>query len=353
MRSRIRGFTLIELLVVIAIIAVLIALLLPAVQAAREAARRLQCKNNLKQIGLALHNYHDSYNLFPPGWVFDRTRSGPAFRMNMWGWNAFLLPMMEQSNAYSQINFSMGFGGGLNSSGGDQGEGAGSVHGPESTEIASLRCPSDRGLKQVFFRGSGSLGSNAGIRALGGRSNYPGVNGGVFVDVAAPNTLGHLGGTFGGNSKIGIRDMTDGTSNSVVVGERKWWEIAARRIGTSTLWAGIRNANPSGPLFGNSVPLAVGNCLIKINQTPLISSGGGTGDAAFCCGGMNGAGAIEGSGSGQLRPDPTWHGFSSDHTGGAQFLLGDGSVRFISENIDQTTYRNLGTINDGNVIGEF
>ena len=90
-----RGFTLIELLVVIAIIAVLIALLLPAVQAAREAARRTQCKNNLKQIGLALHNYHDNYNTFPPGWVYDPNRTADQFNTNMWGWNAFILPMID------------------------------------------------------------------------------------------------------------------------------------------------------------------------------------------------------------------------------------------------------------------
>src|SRR5580698_8598950 len=112
-----RGFTLIELLVVIAIIAVLVALLLPAVQQAREAARRTQCKNNLKQIGLALYNYHDSFSLFPPGYV-DRNGNpnltpdndlGPS-----WGWAAFLLPGMDQAPLYNQINFNLGVGLGTN-----------------------------------------------------------------------------------------------------------------------------------------------------------------------------------------------------------------------------------------------
>src|SRR6478609_9116964 len=112
-----RAFTLIELLVVIAIIAVLIALLLPAVQQAREAARRTQCRNNLKQIGLALHNYHDAYQLFPPGYV-DRNGNpdltpdndlGPG-----WGWASFILPQLDQGNVYNQINFNIGVGLGSN-----------------------------------------------------------------------------------------------------------------------------------------------------------------------------------------------------------------------------------------------
>ena len=100
-----RGFTLVELLVVIAIIAVLIALLLPAVQQAREAARRTQCKNNLKQIGLALHNYHDNYNALPPGWI-GVTNGGPdIYGLNGWGWASRILPQIDQSPLYNQLNF--------------------------------------------------------------------------------------------------------------------------------------------------------------------------------------------------------------------------------------------------------
>jgi prepilin-type N-terminal cleavage/methylation domain-containing protein len=348
-----RGFTLIELLVVIAIIAILIALLLPAVQQAREAARRTQCKNNLKQIGLALHNYHDAHSVLPPGWVYDAARPATSFPTNMWGWNAFILPMLDQAPVYNQINFSNGFPGGLTAAGTDQAEGAGSLHGMEMSLIAALRCPSDRGLALVTFRGPGTLGSNSGVRVLGARSNYPGVNGGPFTDQTAPATLTAQGGTFGGNSKVGIRNMTDGTSNVLVVGERKWWEIAGRRVGTSTLWAGVRNAVPGTTQFGNSYPLAIGNMVAKINQIPLINAVQGVGEAAFCCGGMNAPGDIERSGSGQLVPDASWHGFTSDHTGGCHFLLGDGSVRFISENVDMTTYQRLSTIADGNTIGEF
>jgi len=361
MTARKRGFTLIELLVVIAIIAVLIALLLPAVQAAREAARRTQCKNNLKQIGLALHNYHDSFNTFPPGWVFDPRRTQEQYAGNMWGWNAYILPMMDQANMYNQINFSQGFPGGLTLAGGDQPEGPGSVHGVEVNPITSLRCPSDRDLVQVSYRKGG--GNNIGV--LGARSNYPGVHPGVivggvqlgFVDTTAPNTLAHQGGTFGGNSKIGLRDMVDGSTNAIVVGERKFWELGGRRVGLQTMWAGIRNADPltsGGVVFGNSFSLVIGTTAVKINQKPLIASPPGTGEAEFCCAGANAPGDIQNGGSGKLIADPSWHGFASDHAGGAQFLLGDGSVRLIGENIDITTYRRLGTdfLNDGASVGK-
>jgi len=348
MIARKRGFTLIELLVVIAIIAVLIALLLPAVQAAREAARRTQCKNNLKQIGLAMHNYHDNFNTFPPGWVYDPQRQPAQYGTNMWGWNTFLLPYEDQTNIYNSFNFSQGFLGGLTATGTDQPEGAGSQHGAEMTPLAIFRCPSDRGIAQVFYR----YPSN-GVKAIGGRSNYPGVNGGAFTDQVAPNFLSAQGGTYGGNSKVGIRDFTDGSTNALVVGERKFWEIAGRRVGTSTVWVGLRNADTGTTIYANGVPLVVGNCLVRINQIPGISSGGGTGDAPFCCFGTRDAGTIESGGSGMGAADPTWHGFSSDHVGGCHFLLGDGSVRFLSENMNAVTYLRLGTVSDGNVIGEF
>lgn len=357
MRQKRRGFTLIELLVVIAIIAVLIALLLPAVQQAMEAARRSQCKNNLKQLGLALHNYHDTYNTFPPGWVYDPNRTAAQFGGNMWGWNSFLLPYMDQAPVYNQINFSVGFAGGLTAAGVDQAEGAGSLHGPELTYLDILKCPSDRGLKQTFYRGSGVGTSNGGARALGGTSCYAGVNGGLFADFTAPNTMSNQGGTFGGNSKIGIRDMSDGTTNVAVVGERSMKEQSSRRCGLKSMWAGIRTVDITlATQYANSYPLCVRNTLVPINSLPIVTQAGsgGVGDQAYWSPlAQNSANFYEQSGSGKGIPDPYWHGFGSEHVGGAHFLLGDGSVRFISQNVDATTYARLGTMKDGNVLGDF
>lgn len=384
MVKRRRGFTLIELLVVIAIIAVLIALLLPAVQQAREAARRTQCKNNIKQIGLALHNYHDSYNLFPPGFVYDQNRTAATFAGNMWGWNAFILPMMDQGTVYNQCNFNIGFAGGLTSAGletNEAGVSGAATHGAEFTIIPTLRCPSDRGLPQTFYRGT--TGSNSNARGLGGRTNYVGVNGGDpttggFIDVVLPPTPAapitpSNGGTFGGNTKNGIRDMLDGTSNTLVVGEKRFKELSSRRVGLNAIWAGIRNTDMTGALLpGNSVCLALGTTRVPMNGLPFVNAGGGVGDAIYTIPNaqypsvpiqnatsvtnalaQNAAGQIESGGSGKLIADPLWHGFGSDHTGGCHFLLGDGSVRFISQNINSVTYMNLGFVADGNILGDF
>jgi len=383
MTNKRHGFTLTELLMVIPISAVLVRLSLQPVQQAREAERRTQCKNNLKQLGLALHNYHDVHNMFPPGYVFDTNRTGAMFSGNMWGWNTFILPMMDQAPVYNQINFNQGFPGGLVAAGTDQSEGVTpgiSLHGPEMTIISSLRCPSDRGLPSVFYRGSGADGNNGTARVLGGRSNYAGVNGGLLIDTATTaRPLGAQGGTFGGNSKVGLRDMTDGSSNALVVGERYFKEVSGRRVGLQVLWAGVRGVDtslPSTTHYANSIALVVGQTHTGINMLPYVTvaGSGGNGDAAYHCTNCaqvnvpTGANLVlttvsaqnaadtsgyEGSRSGRATAEPLWHGFGSDHAGGAQFLLGDGSVRFISQNVDRNTYSRLGTIRDGNVIGEF
>lgn len=315
-----RGFTLIELLVVIAIIGVLIALLLPAVQQARESARRTQCKNNLKQIGLALHNYHEMANVFPPGWVYDASRSASNAPTNCWGWSAFILLYMDQAPLFNQLDMNRGFSGGLDSLGNNSNSG---ISGIESTVLTAFRCPSDTGSKNVV---SGTGGPGAGMN-YGGRSNYVGVNGGLLLDFLP---LTDNGGTFGNNSKRGLRDMTDGTSNSVLIGERAWQAVDSTGHGPSALWAGVRSGTP-GVLTANGAALAVGTCVIPLNTDPV--------------GGMNplGSGISDGS----------WHAFSSEHSHGAHFLMGDGAVRFLSQDIDYQIYGYLGTIADGNPIGEF
>ncbi len=377
MATKRRGFTLIELLVVIAIIAVLVSLLLPAVQQAREAARRTQCKNNLKQLGLALHNYHDVAGVFPPGWVTTlQGTAAPAtsFHTNNWGWNAFILPYMDQAPLYNQLNFSIGFGGNLEPTGANpasNGSPTALFAGPEQTYLESLRCPSDRGTRiaRSHFR----------QMTYGARTNYAGVNGGVVsghaiglvdpatvpavlaaqvpsVTVAAKTTIDHQGGTFGANSKRGIRDMTDGTSNVAVVGERRWAAATGNLQGPTCTWAGARSGTP-GTETANGVALTVGvmtgtynpsngQLVVPTSFTATINKKPTTVTSGTYNPDNNPLGS-------SLGGDQTWHHFSSEHAGGAQFLLGDGSVRFISENIDLTTYQRLGLISDGNVLGEF
>lgn len=315
-----RGFTLVELLVVIAIISLLVALLLPAVQQAREAARRTQCRNQLKQIGLALHNYHDIANVFPPGWVYDPHRAASSAPTNCWGWGAMILPHLDQSVLYNQLNMEQGFFAGLDSAGQNSSSG---TTGLESTRLSLFRCPSDTGSEQVR---SGTFSSGP-VMNYGARSNYPGVNGGLLLDFMP---LTDHGGVFGENSHRGLQDMLDGSSNCVMVGERAWKEVNGTGTGTSGLWAGTRSGTP-GSQLANGVAFAVGTCVVPMNVSPITSEnplGSGVSDGA-------------------------WHNFSSQHPQGAHFVFGDGSVRFIYDLIDYQVYGRLATIADGNAIGDY
>lgn len=309
-----RAFTLIELLVVIAIIAVLIALLLPAVQQAREAARRTQCKNNLKQIGLALHNYHDTHLTLPPGVIRDGIANSEG-----WGWHVFILPQLEQANLYQTLDVPRyrlrdvlaGFNPML-------------VTVEQRTEILqtplpTFLCPSDdnNGISHQNRHFGGGLGTNDG--GLGqfrpAASNYVG-NWGTRPAVQVVNQLDPHG-VFYYNSRIRIADITDGTSNSVLLGERE------TRTGRAGTWIGVRNPNGGGSR-GLFVALA--------HSTPVINAS----DPPFLWSQNDGAG----------------EGYSSRHTGGAHFLLADGSVRFLSETIehDQTE---ANTVSPPATIGTF
>ncbi len=324
------AFTLIELLVVIAIIAILIALLLPAVQQAREAARRTQCRNNLKQLGLALHNYHDNFNAFPPGWI-GHTNGNTALPFSGWGWTTMLLPGIDQAPLYNNLStrFSSTF-----SYGATNGNTVIATPVPNALEISGLntqipafRCPSDTGQERITNTNAlTTSGATVAPTNQFARTNYVGVAGwdatnnlGIRDGVVVSTLL--FRGLFGENSRVGIRDMTDGSSNSIVVGER--WTIrnaAATDVGHAT-WAGCLNRNTD-----EGQAAVLGDTFVRMNADT--------------------------DGNPATRQDNTT-GFASFHVGGAHFLLGDGTVRFISENVDAVLYRNLSTVNDGQVVGEF
>ncbi|QDT35749.1 DUF1559 domain-containing protein [Stratiformator vulcanicus] len=282
--SRPRGFTLIELLVVIAIIAILIALLLPAVQQAREAARRSSCKNNLKQLGLAIHNYHDVHAMFPPG---------QSTNPDGWGWQARILPGMEQGPLYEQMNLDISLADPLNVA-------------LASTVLPSFRCPSDPAPNfetdaegVVTDHAIGSYAASAGPF-----SDVPGSDFGGRVNVNGASTavLFPLNNGSAFYKHVAIKDISDGTSNTIMVGEVTWnFSQNQRLYGGAT--QGPQNVQSFASWRSGAFPpnVPVGTTI----PTDFGSSG-----------------TVE-----QV-------GFHSLHTGGAQFLLADGAVRFISENIE-------------------
>lgn len=292
MKSR-SAFTLIELLVVIAIIAVLVAILLPAVQQAREAARRSSCKNNLKQLGLALHNYHDAVSAFPPQFVWDTSSGNNA----AWAWGALILPYVEQTSIYDVLTPG-------------QKTLAVTLAQPNAVIVAQstipvYRCPSDN---------TRDLSPQKVANVSVSRTNYVGVNGdGV-------RSYNSQGGIFGKrNNSIRMRDILDGMSNTMIIGERA--SLVSPGNDAYSHWIGVSDGNQDGSGFK-------GTCEIS----------GSTGYP------MNTDAAV----SWMFR---SW--FSSQHKGGAQFVMADGSVRFVSENIDQVTYKNLSLMADGKSLGAF
>ncbi len=306
-----RAFTLIELLVVIAIIAILIALLLPAVQQAREAARRTQCKNNLKQLGLALHNYHDTYNVFPMGNVVRRDSAGALFG-DGWTYHSRILPYIEQSNLYNQVSDVIGTDAGTQTS-------AKQILAGRTTAISTFQCPSHPS-------GSGNTSKN-GYQL----STYNAVCGTTSFNDDQMDQLTDIGyranGIFFLNSRVRIGDVTDGTSNTFMVAE-----VPDELRGAPNRMTGSdRRYNFSAGGDGNP-PTDSTESLIGMETDDPINAN--TRDA-----------------NGLFNNDGEYAG--SYHTGGAQFCLADGSVRFISENISMTTYRRLATRDGGEVVGEF
>ena len=305
------GFTLIELLVVIAIIAVLIALLLPAVQAAREAARRAQCVNNLKQIGLAVHNYHDQIGALPGAYLVYNVTSFSALSM--------MLPQMEQSPLYNALNFSLAYSDPTNNT-------------VLTSDVNAFICPSD--LPNP-------------IRARGSQTNYMADMGSwiVWQSASGPNAgLPGPNGAFFGNSSTRFASVIDGLSNTGLFSERVLAD------GNNSI------VSPeSDVFFSPAAPLTIDDAVAQCqavdvtnlaNQFPLFMG------APW----VNGQHVFQHT----MPPNSRSCGFftalravmppSSRHAGGVNLLLGDGAVRFIKNSVNVAPWRALGTIADGEVI---
>lgn len=279
-----RGFTLVELLVVIAIIGVLVALLLPAVQQAREAARRMQCTNHLKQIGLAVHNYHDTYNALPAGWIHRGGNGQPNY-----GWAVAILPFMEQAALYDELDpGTIPLYERYTSSATDEDKRL------LQTPIAGYRCPSD---VTKDLNDKCNFGSNHFQIAT---SNYVG-----NVGTAATTQLIDGGGVFYGNSYLGLKDVIDGLSNTLMVGERDGGpSLVNNRNYCAAVWAGVGNNNSIGN-HGVGRTLQRGGFLINFDYAEAGS------------------------------PENMGKGMSSLHPGGVNILLCDGAARFLPETVDR------------------
>lgn len=305
-----RGFTLIELLVVIAIIAILVALLLPAVQQAREAARRSQCQNNLKQLGLAMHNYLDVHRTFPPGYVVPciGTFANHRFIQHNPGWGMYILPMLELDSIYNLQDFNQGTAACSNN--------VGILDAPTAANrlnetLPAFSCPSDTKPSRQNGWGTTSYVACRGNDNRRGQDTHTGATNGMFWL----------------NSKLQTRDIVDGTSNTIMLGEVSWKQFYSWGGGTNVrrggFWAGFNQHK-----FDDMVSRTV-NANRQINKS---------------------SGAAMGHDN---------DGFGSMHVGGAYFVLADGAVRFLSENIDSTntipvgTFQRLGIRDDELTIDAF
>ncbi|MCA9033730.1 MAG: DUF1559 domain-containing protein [Planctomycetaceae bacterium] len=314
-----RGFTLIELLVVIAIIAILIALLLPAVQQAREAARRSQCKNNMKQLGLAFHNYYDVHNCLPPYCVAGGVGYAQEVNQN-WSYLSMILPQLEQANLYEQLRV------GQSNLVPRQAmtvltdytsANAGSVEALFTSPLPFYLCPSANGEEVNKYQ------YNMGTAMYAGNNQ-------IFTQ---PNAGGRRGAL-----SYRWNDIVDGTSNTLLMGEKALMSQPLLSVGA--VWG-------AGRVCGNRLCIVAAQC-------PMNTPFDGSWDSANNC-------YIENSPSTLVSRAS----LSSPHTGGAQMLLCDGSVRFVSENVDANpvtggsgasgnyVYQNLFNVNDKNVLGEF
>ncbi len=333
------GFTLVELLVVIAIIGILIALLLPAVQAAREAARRSQCTNNLKQLALAIHGYADVHKTFPSGFITNFPNAPATLERSHWSWGALILPFVEQSSLHDQLQ--------VGTVPLWQALGTTTGRAALQTPLAAFVCPSDTGpelndfgtkYNAVYANYEKQVTSDGSNRFPIAKSNYVGVacSGNSTTPPNGENTYGSATGVLFSNSRVGFKDITDGTSNTLMLGER-CFKInnltvgAGNALGFSSEVSGYTNRN-------RALLAALGIPYWGINQTVIMV-------------------------------DHQNRGFHSLHPGGAQFAVCDGSVRLISETIDfvpgnltagaasahwvDSVFERILSKGDGQPVGEF
>lgn len=285
------GFTLVELLVVIAIIGILVGLLLPAVQAAREAARRMQCSNNVRQLGIAMHNFESAYRTLPSGWISNGTSGAPG-----WGWGAKLLPFMESNNLYGNINL-------------DAEIDADAHQAVRETVVTTFVCPSDP-FPNIFNITEGDSHHGHNHSATGDDDDDHGrldEHGDVLFQVAKSNYIGMFGtfeledapyngnGMFFGNSSLKFRDVTDGLSNTLMIGER------SGKLGGS-IWHG--NIPEAAESFARILGVS--------DHSPNDSHG-------------------------------HFEDFSSYHTGGVNFMRADTSTFFLPNSIDESVYHAMST----------
>ena len=334
-----QALTIIELMVAVAIVGILIALLLTGVSSAREAARRMECSNHQRQIGLGLHAYHDVFSTFPAGYVADLPNQTDG---GSWGWGALLLPFIEQDPLSNQLDT-------MKRSFDDVAMGDASRF--MQTNVSLYQCPSDpsEGLSHRFRSVSVPLivtqGASSGFDRVSPRGHLlprrrkprnptipvppPTLQITVAIQIAKSNYIGSYGsqwksqrsewndrdfrgnGLFGRNSNIGYSAILDGTSNTLAVGERSIQNYAA-------VWAGSNSWQGCG--FADN-QMVLGTAFYPLNDLPISSN-------------------IDCDGQGSAN-------FSSYHTGGANFLYADGSVHFLSQHMDSEVYRNLAQRNDG------